>query len=158
MTRAGAVACLALAGVAVLPAPASAQATLANAWMRPAYAGQRQAQVYVDVRAAAPLRLVGAASPVAKSAELVRGDPSADAAPRVVAELPIAGGGETRLAYLGSHVRLLEVVRDLAGGDRAPLALVFVDGSGERIVASTEIVVRGLMPRRPDGGAAPATR
>ncbi len=148
---------LALAAVLLAAAPTQARAEveLASAWMRPAYAGQPSAAVYVDIRAERPARLVGANVALAKLVELVLVEPPSNdpATHRVVAELPVAGGRETRLALGGSHLRLLEVTRDVQPGERWPLELLFVDASGRRFSATTEVLVRGLMARRPEEAA-----
>jgi copper(I)-binding protein len=150
----------ALAGLAALfAATVHAGVTLDGAWMRPAHEGQASAEVYVDIRATGALTLVGASMPVARRAELVlAAAPDAPAATqRVVAALPIAADARTRLALGGSHVRLLEVTRDVLPGERLPLELAFVDASGKRSTAVVDVLVRGVLPRRPPGdeGAAP---
>lgn len=146
-----------IAASAFAAAAAHAQVVLDNAWMRPAYAGQPEAAVYVDIRSGQPLRLVAASSPAAERAELVLVEPpGADASKhRVVAEIPVAGGAETRLAYLGSHVRLLSVRRDVLPGEHVPLELAFVDASGTRRTATVAVLVRGLVARKPEAEAAP---
>jgi len=150
---------LVLAAVLLAAAPTRAQAEveLANGWMRPAYAGQPRAAVYVDIRSAQPLKLVGAATPLARRVELVLVDPPSPdpATHRVVPELPVAGGRETRLALGGSHVRLVDIVRDVPPGERWPLELAFVDAAGNRVSVTAEVLVRGLMPPRPEEGAPP---
>jgi copper(I)-binding protein len=152
------VAALALARVLADPAHAQGDVLLENAWMRPAPQGQAQAAAYVDIRAAKPLKLVGASSPAAGRAELVLVDPPDPdpATHRVVGELPITGN-RLRLALGGSHVRLIDVAHDLRPGERVPLELAFVDASGRRSTATTEILVRGLMihsPPSPSGDKA----
>jgi hypothetical protein len=144
---------LALACAAAFAAPAAAaEVTLANAWLRPAAAGAADAPVYVDIRATEALELVGARSPVARGAELVLVDPPDPdpTARKVVARIAVAAGRETRLAYLGSHVRLTGISRDLAPGMRVPLELTFADAHGKRRTVATEALVRGIVPRRPD--------
>jgi copper(I)-binding protein len=100
-------------------ATARAEITLENAWMRPAYAGQAQASVYVDIRSTEALKLVGASSPAAKRAELVLVDPPGNdpTKHKVVASLPVAANAPTRLAYLGNHVRLIELTRNVVPGE-----------------------------------------
>lgn len=150
---------LALAAVLLAAAPAQARAEveLVNGWMRPAYAGQPRAAVYVDIRSAQPLKLVGAATPLAGRVELVLVDPPSPdpATHRVVEELPVAGGRETRLALGGSHIRLVDIVRDLPPSERWPLELAFVDAAGKRLSVTAEVLVRGLMPPRPEAEAPP---
>lgn len=143
---------LVLAAALTAAANAQGDVKLDNAWMRPAYAGQPHAAVYVDIRAPEPLRLVGASSPVANRAELVRVEPpSPDPAQhRVVPDFAIAGGGETRLAYLGNHIRLVDVRREVAPNERVPVELVFVDAAGKRRMVAMDVLVRGLTARRPE--------
>ena len=138
---------------------AMAEVTLANAWLRPAPTGTAEAAVYVDIRSTEALELVGARSPVARGAELVLVDPP-DPDPearRVVAKIPIAANHETRLAYLGSHVRLTGVTRDLVPGTRIPVELTFADATGERRTVAAEALVRGIVPPRPADVRDPAS-
>jgi len=132
---------------------AAAEVTLANAWLRPAAAGAGEVAVHVDIRSTEALDLVDARSPAASGAQLVLVDPP-DPDPtmrRVVARIPIAAGRETRLAYLGSHVRLTGVTRDLPPGARIPVELVFADGTGRKHTVTTEALVRGLVAPRAAG-------
>jgi len=140
---------IAFAAVALAIAPAAhAEIVLSNAWMRPVAAAQKEAQVYVDIRASEPMRLVGAASPLARRAELVLFDPPDPETGklRVVPEIPVKANEETRLAFRGSHVRLVDVTRDAGPAERVPIQLVFVDAAGRRHVAATDALVRGLVP------------
>jgi periplasmic copper chaperone A len=145
---------VALALLAALgSATAGAEVTVANAWLRPASAGQKEAQLYVDIKATEATKLVGARTPVAKRTELVLLDPPQPETGklRVVDEIPVPANAETRLAYLGSHVRLLDVTRALPPGKRIPVELTFADATGRREVVATDALVRGLVARRPDG-------
>jgi copper(I)-binding protein len=148
----------AFAAALALASPARGEPTLANAWLRPAAAGDEEAQVYVDIRSTEALELVAARSPVARGAVLVRVDPPDPdpTARKVVSSIPVAADRETRLAYLGSHVRLTGITKDLVPGMRIPLELTFADPRGRRQTLATEALVRGLVPRRP-ADAPPAT-
>lgn len=144
-------ACLASGG-------AAAEVALANAWLRPATAGADEVQVYVDIRSTEALDLVGASAPVARGAELVLVDPPDPdpTARRVVGKIPVTAERETRLAYLGSHIRLKGVIRDLPPGTRIPLELTFADAKGRRRTVTTEALVRGVALRRPGDAREPA--
>lgn len=150
------------AGVALALAASLAHADvkLENGWLRPAYAGQSAAMVYVDIQSTEALELVAAKSPVAKGAQLVLVDPPGVGPDkhRVVKTLPVAANQATRLAYLGSHVRLLDIQQDLRPGATVPLELTFVDAKGARRTVSTDALIRGISARRPDnaepGGSA----
>jgi hypothetical protein len=145
MTMRGVVAALALSCCAV-GANAAETVTLKSAWMRPAPAGTQPARAYVDIESTANLKLVGAATPVATRVQLVRVDRIDDPASEVVVrEMAVPAGTTTRLAYRGDHLRLTGIKRDVANGDPVPLTLTFRDASGKRLVATTSIVVRGLL-------------
>ena len=143
---------LVVAVVATVATSAAAiDVKLRNGWLRPTYAGQSTAMVYVDIESTEPLTLVAAHSPVAKAAQLVLVEPPGpDTEPKVVAELPVPAKQLTRLALLGNHVRLLDVQQDLAAGARVPLELTFVDSKGKRVSVKTEAVIRGIVAHRPE--------
>jgi hypothetical protein len=145
--------------------------TLKIGWMRPAAAGMAEAKVYVDITSETDLVLVGATTPVARKVELVdvttKGEPSEA---KVVATMPVPGGKTTRLAYLGSHLRLVDINKDLANGNAVPITLAFKSPDGKQVTAQFDARVRGLllpqqMPTldKPEGApaakdAAPATQ
>lgn len=127
---------------------AQAQPLFENGWLRPAAAGQANAAVYVDIRSTEPLSLVGASSPVAKRVELVANDkPGLEGFARVVPALPVTADGTTRLAYLGSHLRLVDVTRDVMPGEVVDVDLVFEDPAGVRRSARFQAVARGIAAR-----------
>jgi copper(I)-binding protein len=123
-----------------------AEVTLKNAWMRPAPAGAASARAYVDIGSDASLVLTGASTPVASKVEIVLvkrlGDPESE---EVVPSLAVLAGATTRLAYLGDHLRLVGVTRNLANGDPVPLTLTFKDTAGRPVKATTSLVVRGVL-------------
>ena len=138
-----------LAGCALTVAISAAGAgdvTLKTAWMRPAAAGS-DAQIYVDIVSDADLVLVGASTPLARKIELVAvtvpGEPSDG---KVVSSMPIPGGKMTRLAYRGSHLRLVEISKDLSNGALVPVTLEFKTTNGKTTTARFDAQVRGLLP------------
>jgi hypothetical protein len=125
---------------------------LTSMWMRPAEKGS-DAKAYVDIASDVPLTLIGATTPVARKVELVElrkydgTDPG-----RVVTRIRVEPGTPTRLAYKGSHLRLLGVRQDLVPGAPVPVTLVFRDKAGKRVTAQADIRVHGValpMPPRP---------
>lgn len=121
-----------------------ASVTLTSAWMRPALAGTT-ARAYVDIGSDMPLTLTQATTPDARTIEIVRVAPGGSAADElVVATLPVTPGTPTRLAFRGSHLRLVGVNRDLGNGDRVPVTLHFADTDGRVIRASVDVGVRGF--------------
>jgi copper(I)-binding protein len=119
---------------------------LKSAWMRPAAAGD-DARAYVDIVSDAPLRLVGATTPAARRVQLVLVTNTDGTDPgKVVKSMPIAAGTPTRLAYKGSHLRLVGVRHDIVpGGPPVAVSLRFTDDKGKRHDAKMDVVVRGLV-------------
>jgi periplasmic copper chaperone A len=143
----GRLALAALAGVAAGSATA-ADITLKNAWARPTRAGYPTAFVYVDIRTDVPLKLVGAHSPVAKSAGivLVNQNPDGTTTERPVEEADLPAGQETRFAYNGSRIELRDIVVDLPPGANVPLTLEFVETRGNaRHAIEIGVLVRGVI-------------
>jgi copper(I)-binding protein len=147
LLRGCAAACvLAVALVASAAEAPATGVTLKNGWLRPVAAGMAEAKVYVDIVSESDLVLVGATTPVARKVELVevmvKGDQSQA---RVVASMPVPGGKTTRLAYLGSHLRLVDVNKDLANGNAVPITLAFKSPGGKEMSAQFDPRVRGLL-------------
>jgi periplasmic copper chaperone A len=147
---AGAACAFTLAGTAL-----AADIELTSAWMRPAEA-RSDARAYVDIASDAPLTLVGATSPAARKVELVRvtrydgSDPG-----KVVPKMAVAPGKPTRLAYKGSHLRLVGVRADLLPGKTVPITLQFRDAAGKRLTAQADVLVHGVaLPMPPERPAA----
>ena len=154
MRRALARACGALALAIALPACAVG-IELKSAWMRPAVAGQ-DARAYVDIVSDAPLKLVGATTPAARRVQLVAVTiTDGSDAGKVVKSFAVVPGTPTRLAYKGSHLRLVGVRQDIApGGPPVPIVLQFTDAKGKRYTATTELTVRGLFVQHAPAPAA----
>ena len=141
--------------VFVLAAPAAAaDILLKNAWMRPARAGAPSAGVYVDIVTDVPLTLLGATSPMAKSVVIVQVDPKPDGTSdeKVVKEWKLPGAKETRFAYNGSRLDLLEIAADLRPGASVPVTLSFSEGPEKRQSIEIDVVVRGVIlpPAEPE--------
>lgn len=129
---------------AVGTAALAADIKLTSAWMRPAAAGS-DARAYVDIASDAALTLVGATSPVARRVDLVRvtrydgTDPG-----KVVTRMAVEAGTPTRLAYKGSHLRLVGVRGALLPGKTVPITLQFRDAAGKRSTAQADVLVHGV--------------
>ena len=142
--------CAALIGAAaaILAASGTSLAVdikLSSTWMRPAAAGST-AKAYVDIASDTKLTLVGASSPLAKKVAIVVVEKYDGVDPgKVVKSLPIASDKPTRLAYLGSHLRLVDVKEDLSTGMPVPVELDFRDAAGKHYRATANVVVHGLL-------------
>ena len=133
------------AGAFVCASPAfGVDISLKSAWMRPAPAGST-AKAYVDVASDTALSLTLASSPMARNVEIVVVDHTDGSDPgRCVPSHPIAANAVTRFAYLGNHLRLVDVEEPLGNGSAVPLALEFRDEGGVAYVVFTAVEVRGL--------------
>jgi periplasmic copper chaperone A len=144
----GIIAACALAAACAVAAgdPIPGNVMLKTAWLRPAAAGMAEAQAYVDIISESDLVLVGASTPFAKKVELVEvttkdGQPES----KVVASMPVPAGKTTRLAYRGSHLRLVEITKDLGNGTPVPITLAFKSAEGKDVTATISAVVRGVL-------------
>jgi copper(I)-binding protein len=138
----------ALAWALALPAYA-VDIELKSAWMRPGAKGD-DARAYVDIVSDAPLRLVGATTPAAKRVQLVRVENTDGTDPgKVVKSFPVTPGTPMRLAYKGSHLRLVGLREDAVPGRPVPVTLQFTDAKGKRYSAKTDLTVRGLFVEPP---------
>jgi periplasmic copper chaperone A len=138
----------------LLASAEAADITVKNAWMRPARAGTAAAGVYVDIVANVPLKLVGAKSPAAKSVALVLVEPKPDgtSVDHIVKEVELPGGKETRFAYNGNRLDLLDLSDNLLPGVLVPLTLYFVEGPSSRQDVEIQVLVRGVIlpPAEPE--------
>ncbi|HTI48326.1 MAG TPA: copper chaperone PCu(A)C [Casimicrobiaceae bacterium] len=136
------VACIAT--LLALPAYA-VDIALSSAWMRPADPGEA-ASAYVDIRSDAPLQLVGASTPLARKVEIVVVERTDGTDPgKVVKVLAVPAGAPLRLAYKGSHLRLVGVKKPLVNGTPVPVTLRFRDKAGKRYTAVADVQVHGLV-------------
>ena len=118
---------------------------LSSAWMRPADPGET-ARAYVDIRSDAPLQLVGASTPLARRVEIVVVERTEGSDPgKVVRTLAVPAGAPLRLAYKGSHLRLVGVRKPLVNGTPVPITLQFRDKAGKRYTAVADVQVHGLV-------------
>ena len=144
--------CLSLRGVVAACAMTAAciamadEVTLKAAWLRPAAAGMSEAQAYVDISSNANLELVGASTPFARKVELVLvSTTNVQPESKVVPSIAVPAGVTTRLAYRGSHLRLVEITKDLGNGTSVPLTLAFKSPDGRELTATIDAQVRGLL-------------
>ena len=136
-----AAACCAIGGAAQ-----AGEVTLKTAWLRPAAAGMPEVQAYVDIVSESDLVLVGASTPFARKVELVlvalNDNPPEE---KVVTSIRVPAGKTTRLAYRGSHLRLVEITKSFGNGAAVPLTLAFKSADGKDVTATIDAQVRGIL-------------
>ncbi len=140
---------VAACALAVACGAVAADVVLRTAWLRPAAKGMAEALVYVDIVSDVSLTLVGASTPVAEKVELVEVKLNADPPEsKVVEAMPVPAGKTTRLAYKGSHLRLVGINKDLGNGTAVPVTLLFKSADGKEVTAKIDAQVRGLLSPR----------
>jgi copper(I)-binding protein len=130
--------------------------TIHDAWARASIGQAGTSAVYMTLEASGGQgdRLVGAASPVAASAELhthlIEGGV---AKMRPVAALEIAPGESTVLEPGGLHIMLIGLGEKLVEGNTLPLSLTFEDSG----TIELEVPIRGVGGAMSHGGHQPPT-
>jgi len=134
---------------AVAPVEAS------GGWVRRAVPGQSGTGAFMTLRSSAPLRLVGASTPVAGVAEVhemkMEGDTMKMRAVEGGVALPSGEGVELKPG--GFHLMLMDLKQEIPVGASVPLVLRFVDDKGAPSALSLHLPV-AIAP--PGGGAADA--
>jgi copper(I)-binding protein len=119
--------------------------TATDAWVRGTVPAQRSTGAFVTLQSTEDTRLVGVASPIAKSAEIHESE-MANGTMRMKAVdfVALPAGKRIELKPGGYHVMLLGVVKPLGAGDSVPLTLTLEDPSGKRSTLDVEAAVRPL--------------
>jgi hypothetical protein len=131
--------------LAVAPSVASAQVTVTDPWVRGTVAGQRATGAFMKLTPAADLKLVTAASPVAKIVEIHEMTMDGGVMKmRAIPKLALPAGKATELKPGGYHVMLMALDRTLAEGETVPITLTFEDASGKRQTVEIKAPVKPL--------------
>lgn len=137
---------LALAAL-VLSAAANAQVEAKNVWARATVQGQMGTGAFMTLTAQQPLRLVGAASPVASVVEIhemaMQGNVMRM---RAIEGLDLAAGKPVELKPGGYHVMLMDLQRPLKPGEKIPVELHFETKDRKPIKLMLEAEVRTTAP------------
>ncbi len=124
---------------------ARAEVTVKDAWVRGTVAGQQATGAFMTLRSTSAAKVVGVASPAAKSVELHemkmdRGVMRMGA----VRELALPAGTAVDLQPGGYHVMLTDLARPLRDGDVVPITLTVEDAAGHRSQVEVQATVRPL--------------
>jgi periplasmic copper chaperone A len=134
-----------IGGFASLCFSAQAAVTATDAWVRGTVPAQRTTGAFVTLQSTEDARLVGVASPIAKSAEIHESAmASGTMRMKAVDFVALPAGKRVELKPGGYHVMLLGVVKPLGAGDSVPLTLTLEDPSGKRSTLDVEAAVRPL--------------
>lgn len=137
---------LLLLSVALLPMPALAQTVeVKDAWIRGTVGAQQATGAFMLITSKVPARLVAAASPVAKSAEIHSMTVEKDVMrmfPVEAVDLPT--GRTVKFAPGGYHVMLSGLPKPLGAGEKVPLRLTFELAGGKKETVDLLVEVRDV--------------
>lgn len=130
----------------VYSAAAAAQAVVAkNAWARATAPGQATAAVYLEIVSSRDAALVGAATPLAKAAEIHATRTAGGVMKmRPVARVDLPAGKTVRLAPGGLHIMLVGLKQPLRENDRVPVELTVESTGGSSAIVTIEAEVRPI--------------
>ena len=136
---------LSLIALVVVAAPAQAQTTVKDAWVRGTVAAQKATGAFMQITSTQGGRLVSAASPVAGVVEIHEMKMEGDVMKMApVAGLDLPAGKAVELKPGGYHVMLMDLKQPMKAGDTLPLTLVFEDKAGKRETVEVKAEVRAL--------------
>ncbi len=135
---------LAIAMLAVA-ASAFAEVTIEKPWVRGTVAHQQATGAFMQLRADADTRLVGAHSPVAAEAQIHEMATVDNVMKmRQIDGLALKKGEQVELKPGGYHVMLLGLKQTLSVGQTVPLTLVFQGKDGKQFKREVKAPVQGL--------------
>jgi len=124
---------------------AQSKVEVTNAWARASAPAQKVGAVYMDLRSAAPARLVSASSPVAAKVELHNMKMENNVMKMYPVEaIDLPAGQSVKLAPGGYHVMLIDLKRDLVKGDTVPVTLTVEQSNKTRQTIEVKAEVRDL--------------
>ena len=136
--------------LALLTAPAAAQVTVTDAWVRGTVPGQKGTGAYMQLTSAADMTLIGVASPAAKVAEIHEMAQDGNMMRmRAVDQLALPAGKAVALKPGGYHVMLMDLAHPLKEGDVVPVTLTFADKAGKKVTQEINAPVLGLTAAMP---------
>jgi copper(I)-binding protein len=128
-----------------LCAPAFAEITVNDAWVRGTVPGQSTTGAFMTITSSDNAKLVGAKSGLAAMAEIhtttLKGGVN-EMRPAPFVRLP--AGKPVQLKPGGHHLMLMGIGKAFAAGDKVPILLTFENAKGERLTMLIRAEVRPL--------------
>jgi copper(I)-binding protein len=116
-----------------------------DAWVRSTVPGQTVGGAYMDITSKVPAHLVGAASPVAGSADIHQMSMQGGVMKMSGMDgLDLPAGRTVKLAPGGYHVMLMDLKHPLKAGDHVPLRLTFEFAGKKRETVDLNAEVRDV--------------
>ncbi len=136
--------------LAVAAAPAWAQVTVSDAWIRGTVSSQKATGAFMQLQSATDATLVGVASPVAGVTELHEMAMEGGMMKmRAIAQLPLPAGKAVALKPGGFHVMLMDLKAPLKEGAMVDMTLTFADKDGRRSSQQIKVPVKPLTSSAP---------
>ncbi len=131
--------------LAIVSAPAFAQVTVADAWVRGTVASQKVTGAFMSLTSPTDTALVSASSPVAGIVEIHEMAMDGGVMKmRAVAQLPLPAGKAVDLKPGGYHVMLMDLKAPLKEGETVPITLTFAGKDGRKTTQDVKLPVRAL--------------
>jgi copper(I)-binding protein len=122
-----------------------AAVTATDAWVRGTVPAQRTTGAFFTLQSSDEAKLVGVATPAAKSAEIHEsGMDAGTMRMHAVDFVPLPAGRRVELKPGGYHVMLIGIAKPLAAGDAVPLTLTILGSDGKRSTLDVKAEVRPL--------------
>ncbi|WP_194788489.1 copper chaperone PCu(A)C [Pseudomonas sp. UFMG81] len=135
-------AAVALLGLAL---PAFAQTVVSDAWVRASVPHQQSTGAFMTLTASSDSKLVGVASPVAKTVQVHEMTMNGDVmGMREVKAVELPAGKPVKLDPNGLHVMLMGLNQQVKEGEQVPLTLTLEDAKGAKEVLQVQAQVRAL--------------
>ena len=130
---------------AAFAAPAAAQITVKDAWVRATVAQQKATGAFMQISSVADAKLVEAKSPAAGTVEIheMKMDNNVMKM-RAVADVALPAGKTVELKPGGYHVMMMDLKAQVKEGDTVPLTLVFEGKDKKRETVEVKAVVKSL--------------
>jgi len=131
--------------LALIAAPAWAQVTVADAWVRGTVPGQKATGAFMQLTSKSDSALVSASSPAAKVVEIHEMTMNGSVMKmRAVDKLALPAGKAVDLKPGGYHVMLMDLAQPLKEGETVPVTLTFADKDGRKTTQEIKAPVRAL--------------
>ncbi|UTL82912.1 copper chaperone PCu(A)C [Pseudomonas putida] len=135
-------AAIALLGLAL---PALAQTTVSDAWVRASVPHQQSTGAFMTLTASSDSKLIGVASPVAKTVQVHEMTMNGDVmGMKQVEAVQLPAGKPVSLDPNGNHVMLMGLTQQVKEGDKVPLTLTVEDAKGGKETLEVQAEVRAL--------------
>ncbi len=131
--------------LALVAAPAMAQVTVTDAWVRGTVPGQKVTGAFMRITSVTDTTLVSASSPAAKVVEIHEMAMDGGVMKmRAVDKVALPAGKSVELKPGSYHVMMMDITQPLAEGQIVRVTLTFVGKDGKRTTQEVKVPVKAL--------------